>query len=1097
MIAPLHAHSMYSSLDGFSTPEEMALRCIELDCGYCGLTDHGLVTGHLAFNKAMTAHGIKPIFGCELYHGIEANPGRSRDQSHLIALAMTDRGLENLWRLVNATASRDHFHNVGRVTWDDLERNCEDIVFTSACPLGLVAKTIVKGDYSVVNRYLETFKDNFYLAIHTYPIDKDFNAEGEEQVNMRIINEAKIEFGQERGVPMSYEDDSHFAFPDQWQYHDKYLAAQTKQSVYTPVAERKMHHPENALCIKDEAMIRKALSYLPEYVVDECLSNAIAIAERADAHLPKIGRHLPVFVPGDCPWLDGVGKELTPEELFIDLVEEGIYNRYGEHPSDAVWARAVYEIETLIKDNIHHYFLMGWDEIQFAKDEGIEVGPGRGSSAGCIVAYALGITDVDPLHYGLIFERFWNSGRTDGFPDIDTDFSQEGRPKVREYLIKRWGEKRVCSIGTVGHMKPKAVVDQFHKWFDISFPDAIALKKIIGKTHDIEIHGHDQIGWNPELEPGKVIYVKDDVGDLIDDWVMAERHADSIVRRRNFIDFCEQVCSRVENYGIHASGIVVSDIDLDGYAPAYLRGGKEKGIPATMFPMSDIEKLGLNKMDVLGLKTLDVLEIWRQEMIAKGIDFEWSGLDKDEYPDEMWDLLGEGFCAGIFQIEDGQAKKYCKEIKPRSVEDLMAIGALNRPGPGEIAQSYIARRQGKEEVVYQHPILEPILNSTYGHFLYQEQVIAYYNALGYTLSESDAIRKILGKKKPEELQAVYKGRGEWKGRSYPEVTAQAGLSRTEADVIWKTLERFASYSFNKSHAAAYGIIGFRTLFAKFYGNPEFYMACIQKAEGEKREKMLPKYISEARNRFNIKVYPPDIRHSRAKTSVDDDDIYFGFSDVKGVGIGGEAIENLRDGGYDVSTPEVFAEQIETANDRFLKWKKEQAEQGEVVGKSLKQQLGTNKIQALLDAGAWGTGGLPLKEIQGLEKELLGVVLSDDTDNIIARNLDRIEGCDDWEALLTPWAKKVEEEAPNAFYYKVCGIVSDIKKTQVRATGAPMGIITMEYEGKEVTFAVFSHKWATDRFLFKPRNVGIFRLRHSGPSEQRDEGYSFEEGWLLK
>jgi DNA polymerase-3 subunit alpha len=1106
-IVPLHNHSHYSQLDGFSTPEEIAERCVQIGCSCCGLTDHGVVTGHLDFSKQLTKRGIKPIYGCELYHGVvpHNNIGKGRDQAHLIALAMTDEGLKNLWRLVNATASRERFHQVGRINWEDLEKYREGLVVTSACALGLVPKNVVHGDYDYLNRYLDIFGDNFYIEIHTYPTNKDFiDKDSDEVSNMGIINEALISVAQERGLPMVYANDAHYAFPEQYPQHDLYLALQTGQTVFTPVEDRKQWHPPGAVSIMDEVGVRNALDYLPDYVIDEALANSVAIGERANAGLPKTGRHLPVFVPADCPFLDEEQATKTAEELFVELVEQGLYHRYGEEPSSEVWERAVYEMETLIKDNIHHYFLMGWDEIKFAEGEGIEIGPGRGSSAGSIVAYALGITDVDPLHYGLIFERFWNSGRTDGFPDIDTDFARSGRPKIREYLIERWGINRVCSIGTVGRMKPKAVVDKLHKGCGISYSEADALKKILDGTRDLEIHGADQIGWNPDIEPGKVIYVKEDVGEAIDQWIVAEPSRQKL--RQLFIDMCEQCCSRVEGYGIHASGIVISDIDLADYAPAYLRGGKEEGIPATMFPMAEIEKLGLNKLDVLGLATLDTLDIWKKQMAKQGVDITWSGLDKEDHPHGMWKLLADGICAGIFQVEQGYPKQLCEKMKPETVEDLAVLVALNRPGPiGEkIPESYIARRLGKEEVTYPHPILEEILKPTYGLFVYQEQVIAFYNAIGYTLHEADAVRKILGKKKPEELAALYDGSGEWEGRSYPSMAQVAGIPRDRADAIWKTLERFASYSFNKSHAVAYGIIAFRTAFAKYYGTAEFYASNIQIVEDKKRKKMLPKYVSEGRRYFNIQTLPPDIILSDEKTSVIDGNVYLGFSDVKGVKSSGSVIVAMRkEGKYDLSSPETFLNQLEIANKEFAKAKKEAAANGTPWGKEIKspkQQIDKAKIQALLDVGAWGQDDVSLKDIQFFESELLHVTLTDNVDAILERHKEDIQDLDSYSEALIPFAEKVidDEYSPSEYYYKICGIVTDIRPTVVKKTGAPMGIVTIEYGNDELTFAVFSHKWAQDKFLFKHGNVGIFRIKHTGPTEKRDqEGYSFEEGWLLK
>jgi DNA polymerase-3 subunit alpha len=603
MVTPLHVHTMYSNLDGFSRPSEIATRVTDIGGCACGCTDHGIVTAHLEFSEAMTSAGIKPIFGSELYHGLKTSgfKGRERDQSHLIALAMTDEGLRNLWCLVDRTSHYDHFHNVGRVFWDDLRDLKQGIHFTSACALGLVPQELLRGESYLANQYLDLLGDNFSIEISTYPaVGKFRDQDSDDSFDQRLINEALVQFAQERGLMITYGDDGHYAFPEQAEIHDAYIARQTGQSIFTPIEERTMYHPPNALVIKDEKMIRENLWYLDKSIVDEMLVNTQELAEKIDAKLPDVRRHLPAFVPDTCPWLNEQDKALTPEELFIDLTVAGIQERYGTAPDESVWERTFYEVDTLIRDGIHHYFLMGWDEMQIANSLGIERGPGRGSSAGSIAAYALGITDVDPLHYGLIFERFWNSGRAKGFPDIDTDFSRARRQEMIAAIKERYGEDRVVAIGTTGYLKPKATVDKLANACGITYPEADALKEIVGKTTKIDILGHDQIGWTPELEPGKKYYVSTDCGDEIEAWCKEDPDREDI--RRYFISVCEQCCSRVSQYGIHASGIVVCDEQFAAITPTYRRGGKEKGQPATMFDMSEVDALMLVKLDVLGLR---------------------------------------------------------------------------------------------------------------------------------------------------------------------------------------------------------------------------------------------------------------------------------------------------------------------------------------------------------------------------------------------------------------------------------------------------------------------------------------------------------------
>lgn len=1108
---PFHNHSEYSALDGLSTPEEIAQRCVDIGCPCCGLTDHGVVSGHLHFSKALKAKGIKPIFGVELYQGTKTSgfKGNERDQHHLVALAKTDEGLRNLWRLVNATADESHFRNVGRVFWDDLQKYKEGLVVTSACALGLVCKGLRQDDYSALNNYLEIFGDQFYIEIHTYPITSVFrDRDSDEGYTMDAINEGLVNIAQERGIPLIYANDAHYAFPEQWEYHDMYVALQTRQQVDTPVEERTMYHPPGALCIMDEAHVREALSYLPASAVDEAISNSDLLAEQCNASLPESRDNMPVFIPAECPWVSDEQKKMSSVELFVDLVEVGIRNHYGEDNEEA-WERALREAETLINDGIYEYFLWGWDEVQFVDSEGIERGPGRGSSAGCIIAYALGITDVDPLHYGLSFERFWNSGRADGFPDIDSDFSTTGRVAIREYLERRLGKDRVCAIGTTGRLKPKATIDRLSRGCGIRDSEADELKKIVDGTTDLEIHGVDQIGWNPKLEPGKVIYVKECVGDLIDEWILADPDREEV--RYRFVQLCEHVCSRVQQYGIHASGIVISNHSLPDHLPAYLRGPKESRVAATMFDMSEVDKLHFIKLDVLGLRTLDTLAVWKSMMADKGIDIQWSGLDRQEWPQEMWDMMHTGFTAGVFQIETSAGRRLCGQMNAASMNDLIIINALNRPGPD--VDRFLAKRNGKLEITYQHARLEeilgPVLAPTYGEFVFQEQVIAYFNGLGYNLSESDAVRKIMGKKMPESLAALHDGEGEWKDRGYLAMTDRAGIPERAAQNVWDGLERFASYAFNKSHAVSYAIIGFRCLFAKYYAPAEFYAACIQTVEGEKYKEMLPLYINEAR-RMGIDVYPPDIYKSKANIAVTDGDLYFGFKDIKDVSSSGDYLTQLRESKtVDVSTPDAFIESFESHNKAYLKQQKTIKDEGGVVeGKSPKQKLRANQIANVIAVGAWRNyipDDRTMAEQQELENELLGVILTDNSAEAFQNNAERIAMCDSWEDLLKPFDIKLVEsgsfyqeevgEDPDFFDYTVPGVVAGVTEKRSKA-GESYAKIVIEYESDTLEFVVFHRQWKSNKFMFRMRTPGIFSIRHK-PDTEWGESYSFQKGFILR
>lgn len=1095
MPVPSHVHTEYSNLDGLSTVEEVAARCAQIGCPCCGITDHGTVSGHLAFDKAMRAKGIKPIFGAELYHGVKTEFGKNeRDASHLIVGALTSQGLLNLWAMVDDSAS--NFRYVSRVNWQMLEKYHEGMYATSACALGLVSKQILNGEYEALNRYLEIFRDDYYIELHTYPGDKVFEDGGDgPDVTQKAINLALVQVAQERGIPVIYADDAHYAFPEQYELHDAYMAMKMGQTIYTPIEERRMWHPKT-LYIKDEAQIREDLHYLPESIVDEAIANSEALGERVSAELPNITRHLPIFVPKESQWVTPTIMEdldladindLDAAALLIREVEFGIWNRYGDSPAPEVWDRASRELAVFIEAGLEHYFLIAWDLVQYCKANDIEIGPGRGSSAGCIVAYCLGITDVCPLHYDLIFERFWNAGRADGFPDIDMDFPRAERRNILHYLEERWGYDHVRTIGTITRMKPKSVVDATFKACAATGTEAKELKNILDNIPDLEIHGPDTIGWDPDLEPGKTIYVESHVGEEIRDWIKAQ----PIKRQEileNWMIFCKHLCSRISNYGMHPSGVLITDAASPVKTEAPSRWNRDEQLRITMFPMDEVDKRQLIKMDILGLRTLDTLTDWKNQMRAKGVEIEWSGMEMDEYPVEMWMLGDDRKTLGLFQIEDKPAvRKLVASFKPRSVEDLSIIVALNRPGPlraaaGEsesTAEKFVKRKNGEQDITYPHQFLEDILEVTYGLFLYQEQVIAFFNKMNYSLSDSDAIRKILGKKKPEAMEALKNGTGEWEGKGYMEMAPK--YVGKEAERIWNTIVGFASYSFNKSHSVCYGTICWRTHFAKYYGSAEFGMACIRTDP-----KRAGAHVAETR-RMGNDVLLPDILESDAEVSTDEEgNIRFGFADIKGIkGESAKYILTLREKyGEKISTRAGLEEAL--AEEKIV-WKEEQKQaklNQEIFNrKSPNTTLKSNQIDALEMTGAFDNYEerlVTLSQKQEMEQELLGVAVTDNSPQVYANNFEKLEDIDTYAEVNDPWS---DEDVR----YTVPGLIQGIRKTETRKDQKPMGIVTIGYEGDEAEFAVFPRQWKAYKFLFAERNIGIFTLKRTARGLHFDEG----------
>lgn len=1081
--APLHNHSEYSALDGLSTCKEIAERCVELGCPCCGLTDHGTVAGHLEFARELLKRDIKPIFGAELYHGVKPKGFKGwqrneRDQAHFVVGAQTNEGLRNLWRLVDQSSK--NFRYVGRVTWEDLSGFCEGLFATSACIQGLVSQGIRDSDLTDLDRYIDIFRDNFYLELHTYP--------GYEQEE---INQALVQIGTERGIPFVYANDAHFAFPNQYPIHDAYIAMQTGESIDTPIQERKMWHPM-ALYMQEEWEIRNALHYLPDSVVDEALANTAAIGDGCDVTVPEVRRHLPVFVPSDCEFVED--DSVTAGKLFVDLVEQGIVARYGDHPRDEVWDRAAREMQVFLDADLHHYFLQTWDFCEFCNREGIIRGPGRGSAAGSLVAYALGITDVDPLYYNLIFERFFNPGRAKGFPDIDNDFPKADRKKVKDYLARRWGADNVRSIGTVTSMKPKAALDKTYAALGVTWDEKEAIKGLVNTVPDLEILGSESIGWANDGS-GKTIYVLDHVGKDIERYINLQSHDRQKMLRR-WLDFVAVIVGRKSGYGVHASGVVVADVPLDEQLPCFWSAKQE--CQATMFPMSEVELRQFVKQDILGLRTLDTLQDWHRQMQAKGVNVRWSGLEHQDHPIEMWESLDKGLATGIFQIEDRPfVRKLTMDFKPRSVEDLSIIVALNRPGPirSGAPDSFVRRRRGEEPVEYDHPFLEDILDETYGWFLYQEQVIAFFSKLGYSLEDADAVRKILGKKKPEEMRALAAGEGEWEGKGYYVMAAKAGIdgsapeamgtsqrtgSRGPAHVIWKKLEDFAKYSFNKSHSVAYATIAFRTLYAKWYAPSEFLMACIR-TNNEDRGL----YVAEGR-RLGIEVLPPDIRKSDIDVGVVDDDIYFGFANVKGVGKAtGKYVKKLVEG-FDIYSRADLEQALNFQTEEWEKkrdaWKEENNLPYKV--KSPRQACRANVIDALEKAGAFDNyeeRTVSLRETQEAEKELLGIILTDTCEQAFMNNQDLIDECDLYSDLL---------DSNSDVTTRLPGTIVSVRETKTRATQSDMGFVKMEWGTETIEFVVFPRQWAAYKFLWRERTPVILTLKKTA------KGINFEEGMKL-
>lgn len=1030
MAVPIHNHSEFSALDGFSTVQEIARRITAIDAPGAFITDHGVIAGWRPFAKAMKSRGLIPGFGIEAYQASTHRDSRpdskkkSRDQHHLVLLAKNNTGVANLMRL-NDEANRTGFYFVPRVDWELLEKYHEGVIATSACLAGMVAKGINNDDKSDLYRYLDIFGDDFLIELHTY--DDPYQKE---------INKELVSLATEHGIRMVHANDAHYSCASDYEHHQVMLCMQTGAKI---TDKERMSHPP-CLHIMDEKEVVDRLSYLGATVVESALKNSEDVLELCrDASLPEPKMHLPVYVPREAT------KDKSNNHLIIRLVEEGLVERFSEITHE-VEERAGYELETIIDAGLADYFLITADFCKWADNNGIERGPGRGSVGGSLVAYALGITDVNPLKYNLYFERFYNAGRDEGLPDIDIDFEPERRSEIDDYLRSRYGANHVIPIGNHIRMKPKMTVDRVGKALGIPYGDLEAIKKIIDTIPDINIISADQIGWEPSPEVKIAVLEDKDAALKLEPYI--EKYPE-------LFEHAKAIGGRLVTYGVHASAIIISDVDIRGVLPTMLRasddGSKGKKVLATQVEMREVEACGFPKFDRLGLRNLSTL---KSVVDLTGNNWSYKDIVWESLPEDFWELIESGLTLGLFQVEDGNAKKIGKRLKPRSIEDLAAIVALNRPGPlrSGVVDRFIARRNNEEPVVYMHEILRPILEETYGDFLYQEQVIAYFRAISYDVKEADGIRKMLGKKLVIEME-----------REYPRYVERASAFMTEeqAKAIWDLIVDFSKYSFNKSHAVAYAIILARTMYAKWKHPIEFVLSSIHTNPAD-----VGSYIREA-GLMGIKINAPDINMSEIEIAEKNGEIWFGLKNIKW--IGEEAAKWVVD-----NRPYLNFQDFKSKHEEKQKeWEKNKELK---KSKSPRQLLRSSQIETLVEAGAFDSTDpreLDLMDQAEAQKTLLGFSIVDPNSGIIEKNRDRLD--------LLPGYEEIDSMLGSVV--NIPGIITDVKEIKTKS-GSTMGRVKVEWNGAEVEFAVFGasqwnndNKWAEYKtWLLKPMTVGIWSVK---------------------
>ena len=828
----LHVHTEYSLLDGSNKIKEYVDRVRELGMDSAAITDHGVMYGVIDFYRAARAAGINPILGCEVYvapgsrFDREAGSGDDR-YYHLVLLAENNQGYSNLMKIVSK-GFVEGFYYKPRVDLSLLEKYHEGIIALSACLAGEVARFLTRGMYEDAKkaalRYQDIFgKGNFFLELQDHGIPEQQN-----------VNQQLLKMHRETGIDLVATNDVHYTLAEDAQPHDVLLCLQTGKKL---ADEDRMRYEGGQYYVKSPEEMERLFPYAPE-----ALENTHKIAQRCHVEIEFGVTKLPKF---DVP------EGYTSWEYLNELCFKGLEERYRP-VTEELKERLNYELSTIRNMGYVDYFLIVWDFIKYARDHDIMVGPGRGSAAGSLVAYTLGITQLDPIRYDLLFERFLNPERV-SMPDIDVDFCFERRQEVIDYVRRKYGDDCVVQIVTFGTLAARGVIRDVGRVMDLPYAQVDTIAKMIPQELNITIDKALQM--NPEFK--KAYEEQKEIHDLID----TAKRLEGLPRHTS----------------MHAAGVVISQKDVSEYVPL---SRASDGSIVTQFTMTTLEELGLLKMDFLGLRTLTVIQnaVHLIEQDA-GVKLDMQHIDYNDK--KVLDSLGTGRSDGVFQLESAGMKNFMKELKPQSLEDVIAGISLYRPGPMDFIPQYIRGKNRPDTIKYDCPQLEPILKPTYGCIVYQEQVMQIVrNLAGYTLGRSDLVRRAMSKKKAavmeKERQNFVYGNEE---EGVPGCIAN-GISEQTANKIYDDMIDFAKYAFNKSHAAAYAVVSYQTAFLKYYYPVEF-MAALMTSVIEMPTKVA-EYIQVCRQ-MNIKILPPDVNRGAYGFSVDNGAIRYGLSAIKSVG----------------------------------------------------------------------------------------------------------------------------------------------------------------------------------------------------------------------
>ncbi len=1049
----LHVHSEYSLLDGALRIKDLVKKVSDLGMPAIALTDHGVMYGIIDFYKEAIKRNIKPILGCEVYLTPKSRFDKYIDRAnkddalyHLTLLAENNIGYKNLLKIVSM-GFLEGFYYKPRVDKELLRENSEGIIALSGCIKGEVARHILSGKQKKAEQammdYVEIFgKDNYYFELQDSGLEEQKRA-----------NAALYALGQKFGIKPVATNDVHYLNKEDDKFHDVLLCIQTGSTIHQ---DKRLKFSTSQYYLKDYQEVKEIFKDFPGAV-----ENTLEIAQRCDT---KIEFDLNLIPPFSVP------SNLSPEKYLEELCFEGLKRKYGKS-TEQIEARLKKELGVIKKMGFAQYFLIVWDFVKFAKEQNIRVGPGRGSAAGSIVSYLLDITEIEPLKYDLLFERFLNEERN-SMPDIDIDFCYENRNRVIEYVTKKYGEKRVAQLITFGRMAAKQAIRDAGRVLEVPYAEVDRVAKMV--PNDLDITIKTALERSTDL---KETYDKD-------------------LQVREIIDTAKNLEGIVRQDSVHAAGIVISAQDLFEYTPIQKEGDDEI---VTQYNMENVQEIGLLKMDFLGLKTLTLID--KTLFLIKKTKNIVLDIDKVDLEDKKtFEMLSRAECLGVFQLESSGMRQLITDLKPSVFEDLIALLALYRPGPLQsgMVSDYIEAKNKNMKIKYLHLSLEPVLKSTYGLILYQEQVMQIASAIsGFSMSEADILRGAISKKKKELLEN--------QRNKFVAGAAKNGMDESTSNAIFERINHFAQYGFNKSHSTAYAMISYQTAYLKANFPVEFMAALLSIRMGSQEK--VAQYVSEA-ERLGIKVLPPDINESFNDFTVAQDSIRFGLSAIKNIGI--NVIEDIRkerkaNGKYESFTDFCFRvnttvlnkktvesliksgcfdslghsrkfllENFENIVEEIIKVRKDR-ESGQFSlfddGDDLfsDQSTYSNDIREYKEEYSE-------KELLGFEKEMLGLYISSHPLAEFAQLLKNFTSISDLNQL---------EDKSNQ---TVAGVISKIKQIYTKKNNEAMYFMTLEDETDSIEVIVFpSLLEKYKEFLVEDKIVKV-----TGRLDKKEEGSSPEE-----